>query len=120
MAMILLAEDDAVLRMLIGDTLRDEGHLVDIACDGEEALQQIHQNRYDLLILDYMMPKLSGLEVLIRMKQMADKQAVKVLILSAKSQHAEQEKMLAAGANGFMPKPFSPLELVRKVEEMLT
>ncbi|MBG9567028.1 response regulator transcription factor [Brevibacillus agri] len=119
MAMILLAEDEAVLRMLIGDTLEDEGHLLDIACDGEEALQKISHNQYDLLILDYMMPKLTGFEVLTRMKQMTDKQAVKVLILSAKSQHAEQEKMRAAGADDFMPKPFSPLELVRKVGDML-
>lgn len=50
---------------------------------------------------------------------MTDKQAVKVLILSAKSQHAEQEKIRAAGADDFMPKPFSPLELVRKVGDML-
>lgn len=119
MAMILLAEDEAVLRMLIGDTLEDEGHLLDIACDGEEALQKISHNQYDLLILDYMMPKLTGFEVLTRMKQMTDKQAVKVLILSAESQHAEQEKMRAAGADDFMPKPFSPLELVRKVGDML-
>lgn len=119
MAMILLAEDEAVLRMLIGDTLEDEGHLLDIACDGEEALQKISHNQYDLLILDYMMPKLTGFEVLTRMKQMTDKQAVKVLILSAESQHAKQEKMRAAGADDFMPKPFSPLELARKVEDML-
>lgn len=119
MAMILLAEDEAVLRMLIGDTLEDEEHLLDIACDGEEALQKISHNQYDLLILDYMMPKLTGFEVLTRMKQMTDKQAVKVLILSAESQHAEQEKMRAAGADDFMPKPFSPLELVRKVGDML-
>ncbi|MBG9942594.1 response regulator [Brevibacillus formosus] len=119
MATIMLAEDEAVLRMLIGDTLEDEGHELDIACDGEEALQKIAQNEYDLIILDYMMPKLTGFEVLQQIKQMDDKKAVKVLILSAKSQHAEQEKMRAAGADDFMPKPFSPMDLVRKVEEML-
>ncbi|MGG4456468.1 response regulator transcription factor [Brevibacillus porteri] len=119
MATIMLAEDEAVLRMLIGDTLEDEGHELDVACDGEEALQKIGQNEYDLIILDFMMPKLTGFEVLQRIKQMNDKKTVKVLILSAKSQHTEQEKMLAAGADDFMPKPFSPLDLVRKVEEML-
>lgn len=119
MATILLAEDEAVLRMLIGDTLEDEGHSLDVACDGDEALQKIERNHYDLIILDYMMPKMTGLDVLTQIKQMPDKKQIKVLILSAKSQHSEQEKMRAAGANEFMPKPFSPLELARKVEEML-
>jgi DNA-binding response OmpR family regulator len=120
MANIMLAEDEAVLRMLIGDTLEDEGHRLDIACDGEEALQKIAQNDFDLIILDYMMPKRTGLDVLLEVKRMSGKANTKILILSAKSQHAEQEKMRLAGADDFMPKPFSPLELVRKVEDMLS
>ncbi|MDF2679702.1 MAG: response regulator [Brevibacillus sp.] len=119
MAHILLAEDEPVLRMLISDTLEDEGHLLDIACDGEEALQKIEQHQYDLIVLDYMMPKLTGYEVLVHMKQIPEKGNCKVMILSAKSQHAEQEKMRAAGADAFIPKPFSPMELVRVVEDML-
>jgi CheY-like chemotaxis protein len=119
MATILLAEDEAVLRMLIGDTLEDEGHVLDVACDGEEALHKIEQNGYDLIILDYMMPKRTGLDVLTQIRQMPDKKEIKVLILSAKSQHSEQDKMRAAGADDFMPKPFSPSELARKVEDML-
>lgn len=119
MAKILLAEDENVLRMLIGDTLEDEGYELDIACDGEEALQKIGQNEYDLIILDYMMPKMTGLDVLNAVRKMPQKQNDKILILSAKSQHAEQEKMKEAGANEFMAKPFSPMELVRKVEDML-
>ncbi|QRG67150.1 response regulator transcription factor [Brevibacillus choshinensis] len=119
MAHILLAEDEPVLRMLISDTLEDEGHQLDIACDGEEALQKIKLHEYDLIVLDYMMPKLTGYEVLVHMKRLSDKRNGKVMILSAKSQHTEQEKMRAAGADAFIPKPFSPMELVRVVEDML-
>ncbi|USG64987.1 response regulator [Brevibacillus ruminantium] len=119
MAHLLLAEDEAVLRMLISDTLEDEGHVLDIACDGEEALQKIEKSDYDLVILDYMMPKKTGLDVLTAVRAMPSKKHLNILILSAKSQHAEQEKLRAAGADDFMPKPFSPMELARKVEDML-
>jgi len=119
MATILLAEDEAVLRMLICDTLEDEGHQLEVACDGEEALQKIERQHFDLIILDYMMPKRTGLDVLKLIKEMPEKKHIKVLILSAKSQYTDQEKMRSAGADDFIPKPFSPLELARKVEDML-
>jgi len=119
MAAILLAEDEAVLRMLIMDTLEDEGYEIDSACDGEEACAMIMERRYDLIILDYMMPKLTGIEVIGRLRQQTERPAPPILMLSAKSQLSEQEKVLAAGADAFMSKPFSPIELVAKVREML-
>ncbi|MEI7025474.1 response regulator transcription factor [Paenibacillus sp. y28] len=119
MAKLLLAEDEAVLRMLVADTLEDEGYDLDVACDGEEALEAICSGSYDLIILDYMMPKLTGLDVITRVREMPDKHNVKILMLSAKSQHKEQERVRHAGADDFMSKPFSPLELVRKIGDML-
>ncbi|TBL74507.1 response regulator transcription factor [Paenibacillus thalictri] len=119
MANILLAEDEAVLRMLITDSLEDEGYMLDAACDGEEALGKIESNDYDLLILDYMMPKLTGLELVKKIRVMPGKSGLKILMLSAKSQQSDRSNVLSAGADEFMSKPFSPLELVRKVGEML-
>lgn len=116
MKRILLAEDEEVLRMLIVDTLEDEEYQVDEAADGEEALHFIKQNEYDLLILDYMMPVYSGMEVI---EKVREKSMVKILMLSAKSQQYEQDKILSIGANDFMAKPFSPLQLLEKVKEML-
>ncbi len=119
MARILLAEDEAVLRMLIVDSLEDEGYEIDIACDGEEAFDRIKQHDYDLIVLDYMMPKLTGIEVIEQTRMLQGKQAVPIMMLSAKSQLSEQQKVLAAGADAFLSKPFSPLALIDKVKEML-
>lgn len=119
MATILLAEDEAVLRMLIVDSLEDEGYEIDIACDGEEAYDKITQRDYDLLILDYMMPKLTGIEVIEKTRKLMGKQSVPIMMLSAKSQLSEQQKVIAAGADAFLSKPFSPLALIDKVKEML-
>jgi two-component system, OmpR family, phosphate regulon response regulator PhoB len=117
MAKILLAEDEEVLRMLVVDTLEDEGHEVDEACDGEEAYDLIQKNSYDLILLDYMMPVYTGLE-LIQLVRNEQNQS-KIMMLSAKSQSSEQQKVLDAGADYFMSKPFSPLELVERIEEIL-
>ncbi|WP_456275692.1 response regulator [Bacillus sp. AK128] len=116
---ILLAEDEEVLRMLVVDTLEDEGFEVDEACDGEEAVEKIESSEYDLVILDYMMPVYTGLEVIEKVRQNPEKQELKIMMLSAKSQQKDQEIVLAAGANYFMSKPFSPLDLVSRVEEIL-
>ncbi|MDF2724588.1 MAG: cheY [Paenibacillus sp.] len=119
MAKILLAEDEAVLRMLVTDTLEDENYQIDEACDGEEALALIRNKDYDLIILDYMMPKKTGYDVLLEVRQMEHKKHVKILMLSAKSQQSDQDKIRKAGADDFMTKPFSPLALVEKVGEMI-
>lgn len=119
MAKILLAEDEEVLRMLVVDTLEDEGYDLDEACDGKEAMELILANDYDLVLLDYMMPLLTGLEVIERVRQTPTKQDIKIMMLSAKSQLSDKERVINAGANYFMEKPFSPLDLVKQVEEIL-
>lgn len=119
MKTILLAEDEPVLRMLVVDSLEDEGYEIDEACDGEEAIERIKAKDYDLIILDYMMPKMTGVEVIELARLLPEKSEAKILMLSAKNQQSEQDKVMAAGADGFMSKPFSPLDLIDKVEEML-
>ncbi|WP_066059415.1 response regulator transcription factor [Robertmurraya korlensis] len=117
MRRILLAEDEEVLRMLVVDTLEEDEYEVDEASDGTEAVELFEKNRYDLLVLDYMMPGLTGLEVIHHVRQ--KNKDVKILMLSAKSQQFEQDKVIEAGANYFIAKPFSPMELKDKVEVIL-
>lgn len=119
MASILLAEDEPILRMLVMDSLEDEGYEIDAAVDGEEALEKITAREYDLIILDYMMPKMTGIEVIEKTRALPERSGVRILMLSAKNQQAEQDKVLQAGADDFMSKPFSPLDLIAKVGQML-
>lgn len=119
MKRILLAEDEEVLRMLVVDTLEDEDYEVDEAADGMEAVQLLESNTYDLIILDYMMPGYTGLEIIEKIQSSEIKNQGKILMLSAKSQQFEQERILEAGADYFMSKPFSPLKLIEKIEVIL-
>ncbi|MFF2457180.1 response regulator transcription factor [Peribacillus simplex] len=119
MKRILLAEDEEVLRMLVVDTLEDEDYEVDEAADGMEAVQLLESNTYDLIILDYMMPGYTGLEIIEKIQSSEIKNQGKILMLSAKSQQFEQERILEAGADYFMSKPFSPLKLIEKIEVIM-
>ena len=119
MKRILLAEDEEVLRMLVVDTLEDEDYIVDEAADGGEAMDLLQNQSYDLVILDYMMPVYTGLEVIEKIRNAETKEHTKILMLSAKNQSDEQEQILQAGADYFMAKPFSPIKLLELVEDIL-
>ncbi|MGE6754426.1 response regulator transcription factor [Rossellomorea sp. NPDC071047] len=119
MARILIAEDEEVLRMLMVDTLEDEGHELHEAADGQEAINQIMENDYDLILLDYMMPLFTGLEVIEKVRNAPEKSDVKIMMVSAKSQQTDKDLVLKSGADYFIAKPYSPLELVHRIEEIL-
>ncbi|MDL4842898.1 response regulator transcription factor [Aquibacillus rhizosphaerae] len=118
MAKILVADDEEVLRMLITDTLEDEGHEVVEAVDGQDALLHINKDIFDLVILDYMMPGLTGIEVA---QQLDDdwKKNHPILMLTAKTQQSDLEESRQAGIPFYMAKPFSPAQLVLLVEDIL-
>ena len=118
MKRILLAEDEDILRMLVMDILDEEDYEVDEAADGMEAMALYKENAYDLIILDYMMPGYTGLEVIEKIRAMEGESRGKIMMLSAKSQQYEQERILEAGADYFMAKPFSPLKLLEKIGEI--
>lgn len=116
MKKILVADDEDILRMLIVDTLEDDFNIEE-AEDGKDALQKIRANDYDLIVLDYMMPYLNGIEVLEEVRK--DQITTKVLMLTAKAQDADREQAILKGADYFMSKPFSPMELLTLVERIL-
>jgi two-component system, OmpR family, phosphate regulon response regulator PhoB len=119
MKKILLAEDEDVLRMLIIDTLEDEGYEIQEASDGEEAESLAGSTNFDLILLDYMMPVKTGLEVIKTIRANDMNKDTKIMMLTAKSQKSDEKTILEAGADYFLSKPFSPMLLIDKVEEIL-
>ncbi|GAE25428.1 response regulator receiver [Halalkalibacter wakoensis JCM 9140] len=120
MKRILVTDDEDVLRMLIVDTLEDEGYEIDEAGDGEEAMEMYNQKQYDLLILDYMMPNMTGLEVLKKIRESATTAThQKILMLTAKGQAQDKQEMLDSGADSILIKPFSPIELIDLVNDLV-
>lgn len=113
---VLVVDDEEILRMLLTDTLEFEGFQVEEAEDGEEAFEKIQSNQYDAILLDYMMPRMTGLELLERLQPL--KLETPVIMLTAKAQQADQDAALAKGATYFMPKPFSPNELIELVKSL--
>lgn len=113
---VLVVDDEDILRMLLTDTLEYEGFIVEEAEDGQEALEKIQSSQYDVIILDYMMPRMTGLELLEHLQPL--ELAIPVIMLTAKAQKTDEELALAKGASYFMPKPFSPNELVELVKSI--
>ena len=114
---ILLVEDTEQLNKALTTVLRRNSYVVDSAFDGEEALLFIEQYQYDIIILDIMLPKLNGLEVLKRIR--ASKNQTPVLLLTAKSTTEDKITGLDLGADDYLSKPFVIDELLARIRALL-
>jgi DNA-binding response OmpR family regulator len=110
---LLLAEDEYELNRAVTAILKNSNYAVDSAYDGEEALDYLDSNEYDGVILDIMMPKIDGLEVLRTIRK--EKNKVPVLMLTAKSEIDDRVEGLDAGADDYLTKPFNMKELLARV-----
>jgi two-component system phosphate regulon response regulator PhoB len=120
MSTILLAEDDPDIRHLVSTKLRRSGFDVVETADGVEALDAARRAHPDLILLDVRMPRLGGFEVLRELRADPGTAGLPILILTARARAVDVELAYAAGATDYIVKPFSPRELVRRVEEALT
>ena len=114
---LLIAEDDNDIRKALIALLQKNNYTVDGTDNGLDAYMFASQGQYDGIILDIMMPGLDGLEVLSKLR--SEKNAVPVLLLTAKSEVEDRVKGLDAGADDYLPKPFSVSELLTRVRAML-
>lgn len=110
---IFMVEDDPSISTMVQDYLTKEGYDVTVVSDGEQALQQYAPGSYDLVLLDLMLPKRSGLEILEHIRRVS---RVPILILSAKDNEVDKALGLRIGADDYIAKPFSLMELAARVQ----
>jgi DNA-binding response OmpR family regulator len=116
---LLVADDDEDILTLVQLRLSRSGYEVVVARDGEEALRLAREKQPDLAVLDWMMPKASGLEVLRAIRADAELRDIPVVLLTARASEADIEEGLAAGADDYIAKPFSPQELAARIQVIL-
>ena len=116
---ILIADDNQQNRELLEAYLADDGHEILMAADGRQTLDVTLEQKPDLILLDIMMPKLSGYEVCQRLKENPSTRSIPVLMVTALRDMGDIEKAVAAGADDFLSKPVHRLELKTRVRSLL-
>jgi DNA-binding response OmpR family regulator len=116
---VVIADDESSIRLLVHATIESDDFVVMEASNGAEAWALIQQHKPGLVLLDVQMPGRSGLEVLRLIKADPDLKATRVILLTSKAQETDVEVGLMAGADFYLTKPFSPLDLLTRVEEAL-
>lgn len=119
MAHVLVVEDDPDMERLIVHRLSDAGYDVTSESDGQAGLAAIRESRPDLVVLDWMMPRLTGIEVCEEIRKDVTLEKTRILMVTAKSQKADIDRAYAAGVTQFLRKPFSLRELVLGVDSVL-
>jgi len=117
--LVLIVEDETPLVTLLRYNLEKEGFLVCEAGDGEEALLQIAERKPDLVLLDWMLPLVSGIEVCRRIRRSPETRSLPVIILTARGEENDRVRGLDSGADDYVVKPFSPSELVARLRAVM-
>lgn len=113
---ILLVDDDAELASLMGEFFTARGIALSVAHSGDEGLTRVFEGSFDLILLDVMLPGMDGFEVLAQIRR---RSAVPVIMLTARTGHGDRITGLNAGADDYLPKPFSPDELLARIQAVL-
>ena len=118
-AKILVVEDEPAIQVLISASLTRAGHLVATAGDAEDALRQVSQALPDLILLDWMLPGMSGIELARRLRADERTRTVPIIMLTARGDEHDKILGLETGADDYITKPFSPRELVARIKAVL-
>jgi two-component system, OmpR family, phosphate regulon response regulator PhoB len=118
-AQVLIVEDDAALAELLTWNFTNEGYAVRQTGDGEEALIMVREQLPDVIVLDWMIDSIPGIEVCRQLRRLPECQAVPILMLTARGEEEDRIRGLKTGADDYVTKPFSPRELMARVEALL-
>ena len=116
---VLVVEDEDALATLLQYNLEKEGYDVALAQDGEEALMLVDERLPDLVVLDWMLPKVSGIEVCRRLRSRAETRNVPIILLTARGEETDRIRGLDTGADDYVVKPFSMSELTARIRAVL-
>ncbi|NNE42265.1 MAG: phosphate regulon transcriptional regulator PhoB [Marinicaulis sp.] len=116
---ILVVEDEEAIATLLEYNLKKEKFSVTVATDGEEALLNVEESAPDLIILDWMLPRVSGIEVCRRLRAKSETANIPIIMLTARSEEADRVRGLETGADDYLTKPFSTVELIARVRAVL-
>jgi type IV pilus assembly protein PilB len=119
LATVLIADDEPSMCLLVHTTIESDNYRVVEAADGDEAWALIKRHRPSLVLLDIQMPGRTGLEILASIRSDPTLDAVRVIVMTARALEADRTAAMAAGADFYLTKPFSPLELLARVQEAL-
>ena len=116
---VLVMEDEDALATLLSYNLEKEGYRVVVASDGEEGMLQIEERLPDLVLLDWMLPKLSGIEVCRRIRGKSETRNMPIIMLTARGEESDRIRGLDTGADDYLTKPFSMSELIARIRAVL-
>jgi len=116
---ILIVDDDEMVRIALSELLKPEGYEIDSVGSSKEALNKINEKKYDLLMLDIIMPEMDGFGLCRKIREKEDYTEIPIIFLTAKSREEDRVMGIDAGANLFLSKPISPDKLLGIVSETI-
>ena len=117
--LVLIVEDETALVTLLRYNLEKQGFRVEEATDGQEALLRLAEEKPDIVLLDWMLPHLSGIEVCRRLRRGPETRDIPIVILTARGEETDKVRGLDSGADDYVTKPFSPAELISRLRAVL-
>lgn len=117
--LVLVVEDENAIVTMLKYNLEHNGFRVNVATDGEEAIVAVDEQKPDLILLDWMLPSISGVQVCERLRKKENTRLIPIIMLTARGEESDRIRGLDSGADDYMTKPFSPNELVARINALL-